>query len=46
MYQKEYRKKKEREGWKYFSAIVPPDFYIELKKFYLQWKINKLSSEK
>jgi hypothetical protein len=41
-YQKNYRKTKQISGWKYFSVIVPPDFYIELKKFYLHWKIKKL----
>ena len=41
-YQKTYRKERQKKGWKYFSVIVPPDFYIELKKFYLQWKINNL----
>lgn len=41
-YQKNYRKNKQNAGWKYFSVIVPDDFYKELKKFYLNWKINNI----
>ena len=45
-YQKNYRKTKQRAGWKYFSVIVPNDFHRELKKFYLNWKINNIDKEK
>ena len=45
-YQKNYRMGKQKNGCIYFSCIVPPDFYLELKKFYLTWKIEKLKDEK
>ena len=45
-YQKNYRKSKQKAGWKYFSVIVPYDFHKELKKFYLNWKINNIDKEK
>ena len=41
-YQKNYRLSKEKKGWKYFSLMVPPECYLDMKKFYLQWKSNNL----
>ena len=41
-YQKTRRKSLTKNGWKYFSVQVPPKFYVELKKFYLRWKIDNI----
>jgi hypothetical protein len=41
-YQENYRRSKEKKGWKYFSIMVPYDCHLELKKFYLRWKSNNL----
>lgn len=42
VYQTKYRRKKENKGWRYFSAMVPPDCYLELKKFYLRLKSDNI----
>lgn len=42
LYQAKYRRHKEKRGWRYFSTIVPPDCYLELKKFYLRWKSDNI----
>jgi hypothetical protein len=42
-YQKNHRRNKKKNGWRYFSVQVPPDFYVELKKFYIQWKMNNIN---
>lgn len=42
IYQAKYRKKKENNGWRYFSVMVPPECYMELKKFYLLLKSNNI----
>jgi hypothetical protein len=41
-YQKKYRKAKLKDGWKYFSVMVPDDCYTELKRCYLMWKLKNL----
>ncbi len=41
-YQLKYRRNKEKDGWRYFSIMVHPDCYMELKRFYLIWKSNNL----
>ena len=41
-YQKNYRKIKLKNGWKYFSVLVPDDCYVALKKCYFLWKIENL----
>jgi len=45
-YQSEYRKTKEKNGWKYFSILVPEDCYYHLKKSYLLWKAENLKDWK
>lgn len=44
--QKKYRDNKKKEGWRYFSVMVPEYFYWKLKKDYFQWKIDNLEKEK
>jgi len=41
-YQANYRRTKEKNGWKYFSVIIPAECYLELKKFYLRLKSDNL----
>lgn len=41
-YQNKYRRTKEDNGWRYFSVMIPPECYAELKKFYLKWKGDNL----
>ena len=41
-YQKNYRQAKLKNGWKYFSVMVPKECYTELKKCYLKWKLKNL----
>ena len=45
-YQSTYRKTKEKNGWKYFSILVPEDCYYHLKKSYLLWKAENLQEWK
>jgi len=41
-HQANYRRDKEKRGWKYFSVMIPSECYLELKKFYLRWKSDNL----
>jgi len=44
-YQKTRRKTRKKIGWKYFSVQVPAEFYIELRKFYLRWKLENINNQ-
>ncbi len=43
--QKKYRESKKKEGWRYFSVMVPEDYYWKLKKDYFQWKMDNIEKE-
>jgi hypothetical protein len=37
---KEWRLKRQAEGWQYMSQLVPPQLLVELKKYMKEWRLN------